>query len=64
LLDINSIPKAIEFPYKLQILAPLVTMMSAQFIGNGGGFIINEGIEWPSKLGVSFHGVRDERIGS
>ena len=38
-------------------------MISAQFIGNGGGFVINEGIEWPSKLGVSFHGARDERIG-
>ena len=38
-------------------------MMSAQFIGNGGGFVINEVIEWPSKLGVIFHGERDERIG-
>ena len=36
--------------------------MSAQFIGNGGGFVINEGIEWISNLGVSFHGERDERI--
>ena len=25
--------------------------------------VINEGIEWPSKLRVSFHGGRDERIG-
>jgi len=25
--------------------SPLITMMSAQFIGNGGGFVINEGIE-------------------
>jgi len=59
----NSILKSIEFPCKLQILAPVITMMSAQFIGNGGGFVINEGIEWPPKLGVSFHGVWDERIG-
>ena len=38
-------------------------MMSAQFIGNGGGFVINEGIEWSSKHGVSFHAARDERVG-
>ena len=25
--------------------------------------VLNEGIEWPSKLRVSFHGGRDERIG-
>ncbi len=62
LLNINSILKPTEFPYKLQILAFLITMMSAQFIGNGGGFVINEGIEWPSKFGFSFHGARDERI--
>jgi len=63
LLNIKSILKPTEFPYELQILAPLIAMISAQFIGNGGGFVINEGIEWPSKLGVSFHGARDERIG-
>jgi len=34
-------------------------MMSAQFIGNGGGFFINKGIEWLSKLGVSFHGAKE-----
>jgi len=38
-------------------------MMSAQFIGNGGGFVINEGIEWLSNHGVSFHGARDDSIG-
>jgi len=37
--------------------------MSAQFIGNGGGFVINEDIEWLLNIGFSFHGTRYERIG-
>jgi len=37
-------------------------MMRAQFIGKCGWLCHKLAIEWLSKIGVNFHGERDERI--